>query len=172
MRNPDWFILIQQWRLKGMGAYGVTLPFLVGALGYKASETKLGAQHVSVVLNDIIEHPVEGYVTEVRWCSDIGAPVLTVNSGDSVPERMPFESFFPCPNGEGQSLGFSQNIHSMFGLDCKDAEECFKKLLNYAAKFVAKEQYSRARSVNGRGFEYGSFCPEDLEYIQVTIMNH
>ena len=32
MNNVFWFTIIKQWREKGMGENGVTLPFLVGAL--------------------------------------------------------------------------------------------------------------------------------------------
>ena len=168
MNKPDWFLLIQQWRLKGMGEYGITLPFLVGALGYKSGESKLGVQHVRNVLNDIIERPVEGYVTEVRWCNGIDAPVFTVTPVDSI---LPFKSFFSRPNSEEASLGFSKDLQSsMFGLDCKDSSECYEKLINYSAKYIERGQYSRVMGDTVGKYEYRSFLPKDLEYIRETIM--
>lgn len=170
MSKPDWFTLIQQWRLKDMGVYGVTLPFLVGALGHKSGESNLGTQHVHDVLNDIIERPVDGYVTEVRWCSDIDAPVFTVMPIDSMSNQMLFKSFSPRLNSEGASLGFSEDIQSMFGLDCNDSCDCYEKLVKYAAKYIEKGQYSRIRRDTGGAYEYGSFLQKDLLYIQQTIM--
>ena len=56
MQSPDWFTLIEQWKARGMGQYGVTLPFLVGALGKPASE----------LLREVAHTNVAGFVVEVR----------------------------------------------------------------------------------------------------------
>lgn len=169
MKKPDWFILIQQWRLKNMGEYGITLPFLVGAIGYKSGKSKLGAQHVRDVLGDIIERPVVDYITEVRWCSEIDAPVFTV-AQNSISNRMPFKSFFSRPNSDEASLVFSDNLQSMLHLNCKDSRECYEKLISYAAQHIEKGHYSRNREDASGKYEYGSFLPKELQYIQETIM--
>ena len=38
MKTPFWFNIIQQWKLMGKGQYGVTFPFLMGALAHKSTE--------------------------------------------------------------------------------------------------------------------------------------
>lgn len=171
MSTPDWFILIQQWRVKGMGEYGVTLPFLVGALGYKSGESTLDAQQVRNVLNNIIEHPVDGYVTEVRWCGGIDAPVFTVALIDNSSGRMPFKSYLTSPSSEEAALGFSVDLQSEFGdLGCKNAKECYEKLIDYAAKHTEQGQFSRIRSEVEGKYVYGSFQPRDIKFIQETIV--
>ena len=39
MSNPFWFQLIKQWREKGMGHYGVSFPFLIGALAKQSGSS-------------------------------------------------------------------------------------------------------------------------------------
>ena len=156
MSNPDWFVLIQQWRLKGMGEYGITLPFIVGALGYKSGETNYQAVHVQDVLNKIINNPVDGYITEVRWCSNIDAPVFSVSPIDN-PYRMDVKSSFPRKHGGGISIGFSVDLHASDGLDCKDAQECYDKLITYAEEYVKNCNFSRNRSGEENNYEYGKF---------------
>ena len=170
MRYPDWFTLIQQWRIKGMGEYGITLPFLVGALAYKSAETSLGTQHIQSALDAIINSPVDGYVTEVRWCGGIDSPVFTVRSAENQSNQMVFKSFFKRPNSEEPSLGFSSDLQSMFGLGCENPEECYEKLISHAAGHVENGRYSRNYSAVTGKYEYGSFIDKDLAYICETIM--
>src|SRR5439155_12438428 len=48
-----------------MGRTGVTVPFVVGALALKAGHNhSLNADDVRQVVDEITQHPVEGYVTE------------------------------------------------------------------------------------------------------------
>ena len=171
MRKPDWFLLIEQWRAKGMGVFGVTLPFIVGALARKAGERKLDSGHVRKVLDEMIGHPVEGYVIEVKLCVDIDAPVFSAASkARGVSYRMPFEWFFPHPSGVGESLVLDQNLQSLFGSDCKDANECYSRLLAHATRHVASGNYSRNwDELEGR-YVYGSFSDKHLEYIRTTIL--
>lgn len=174
MNNPDWFILLERWKPEGMGEWGVTLPFLVGALAYKANQQDVGEQHVRNVLDDIIQHPVVGYVTEIRWCPDIDAPVISTCqldgdrcrfSGFLTRERIRSNVFFPRSSGEGESLVFSEDIQSMLHLGCKDANACLDRLVENAADPVSKGQYSKQKKGG-----YVSFQRKDLDYIQKAIM--
>lgn len=167
MKKPDWFLIIEQWAPKRMGEIGVTLPFLVGALAYKAGHTNLGAKHVRDVLNDIIKHPVENYVTEVSWCHNISAPVLNIKRIDS-PERMQSLVVIPRPSGKGESLVFGRNLE--FRWDSKNPWVWYERLVEDAEKPVSNGKYSRKRRDGGVEFEYGEFRDNELDYIQSTII--
>jgi hypothetical protein len=165
---PDWFTLISEWRKKSMGAYGVTLPFLVGALGYKTKKSGLGLDYVRNLFNDIINCPVDGYVTEISWCPDIDAPVLRVSPINN-PFPMPLKSTFSCSGG-GITLGFSENIHSVLNLDCKGASDCLEKLIAYAVNHLESGHFSRNRNNLTGDYEYGGFLPKELDFIHKTII--
>lgn len=156
MKKPDWFMLLEQWKTKGMGEYGVTLPFLVGALGRSAPQ----------LLKEIINSPVSGYVTEVRWCADLSAPTFSVTK--TTQSTMQLKSSVPDPNGE-TSLGFSQDLHSTLGLNCKDASECLKKLIDHAAPAIERHTYSRNLSTVTRKTEWGPFTVEEINFIKEVI---
>ncbi len=171
MATPDWFTLIQQWREKGMGEYGITLPFLVGALARKTGESSLNANHVREALDLIIKSPVDGYVTEVRLCAAIDAPVFTVTPLNSATNQMIHKSSFVRPSGEGTSLGFSTDLHSEYGgLGCSDADECFEKLINHAAEHVQQGHFSKYWSETENNYIYGEFQAKDLEFIKEVLM--
>jgi hypothetical protein len=170
MTKPDWFILLEQWRPKKMGVHGVTLPFIVGALAYKSGEKNLSARHVRNVLDDIINHPVEDYVTEVSWCPDLSAPVLNTVRIDDM--RMKTTVAFARPSEEGESLVFGPNLCGELHWNSKDPETLLERLVDDATEPVAIGQYSRKRILKERHleFEYGDFEPKELDYIQSTIM--
>jgi hypothetical protein len=164
---PDWFVLIEQWVPRGMGQTGITLSFLAGALAFKR-----GAQSVSVadlrhLLSEIVSKPVPGFATEVRWCHNIDAPVLTVERIERV---FPFKSSLPGPNGQA-SLGFSQDLQSSVGgLDCNSADRCLEKLIVYTAPHAASGNFSRVRDPINFELGYGAFLPNEIAYIQSTVM--
>ena len=110
MRRADWFTLIQEWKAKGMGQTGVTLPFLIGALANKSGRNEWSSQDVHYLIEEIVRHPEKGYVIEVNWCHNIHAPVLSAASIDDK-HRMPLKSCFTAENGD-PSLGFTQSIQS------------------------------------------------------------
>jgi len=167
MKKPDWFVLIEQWKARGMGQYGVTLPFLVGALGYKSGRSALSSNDIRDVLQEIVTNPVVGYVTEVRWCGNIDAPVFSVSRISDV-SKMPLTSYFPAQNGEA-SLGFSQDLQSMFGLNCSGTEECLDKLIAHAASHVEKGHVSRMLNSTTGQHEYVAFSPKERQFIEDTI---
>lgn len=156
MRQPDWFTLLEQWKVRYMGNYGVTLPFLTGALDRSASR----------LLKEIVENAVTGYVTEVRWCAELEAPtfsiVKTENSG------MEFKSFKLGPDGK-PSVGFSEDLQSMFGLNCKDADDCLKKLIDHAASPIGQKRYSRNRNLKTNICEWGSYTDKERQFIKDVI---
>lgn len=167
MKKPDWFVLIEQWKARGMGQYGVTLPFLVGALGYKSGRSALSSNNIRDLLQEIVTNPVTGYVTEVRWCQNIDAPVFSVARTNDR-SKMLLKSYFSAQNGE-MSLGFSQDLQSMFGLNCSGSEECLDKLIHYAAIHVEKGQFSRMLNTTTEQHEYGAFSPKEKQFIKDTI---
>src|SRR2546421_154946 len=117
MAQPDWFIVIEQWVPRRMGHNGVTLPFLVGALDFKAGQRgRLDAHDVRQVLDEIVERPIEGYVTEVSWCFDIDAPVLNTKRV-SAADRMKASVAFARPDGTGEAFVFAPNLQSRWGRD-------------------------------------------------------
>jgi hypothetical protein len=168
MTKPDWFILIEQWVPQRMGEHGVTLPFLVGALAHKAGQTDTGVEQVHKILDDIVRHPVEGYVTEVSWCSNISAPVLNTKKVNAQ-DRMSLEATIPRPSGDGESIVFSLTLR--FQWDLKDARALLARLLEDAAEPVSKGCYSRNRKNGTLEFEYSDFPPKELRYIEDTIMH-
>ena len=113
---------------------------------------------------------MEGYVTEVRWCGDIDAPVFTVSPMTDEAVRMPFDCYFPRPNGKGESLIFSRDLQSMFGLNCQNANDCYMKILDYATDIVEQGKYSRRWNNDLKSYEFGQFSQRDMEYINSTIM--
>lgn len=74
MAKPFWFQLIKEWRDQGMGQYGVSFPFLTGAIA-KQSGSTIDHQFIDDIFNEIIINPVEGFYCEVRWCGNIDEPV-------------------------------------------------------------------------------------------------
>lgn len=156
MQKPDWFALIEQWKAQNMGEYGVTLPFLVGVLGISASQ----------LLHEITTDPVPGYVTEVRWCAELRAPTLSVTTTDK--SKMRFESFVSGPNDK-PSVGFSKDLQSTFGLNCKGADDCLKKLADHAATAIAKKTFSRNRNSKTNSYEWGPYSQSEIQFIIKVI---
>ena len=154
MSQPDWFALIEQWKVRGMGEYGVTLPFLVGALGRSASQ----------LLQEITTEPVPGYVTEVRWCSQLSAPTFSAKkAGDS---EMPLDCYVSGPDGEA-SLIFAYNLRSM--LHCKDADDCLTKLAENAATPIEDGHFSRNLNFQTKKVEWGSYTVKEIKFIKDVV---
>jgi hypothetical protein len=160
MSKPVWFLLIEQWKTKGMGTTGVTLPFLEGALA-RIQNRSPSTQSIRLLLQEIVANPVAGYATEVRWCVNVDAPVLSVAK---LVECMPFKNQFSNSAGV-VSLGFSQDVQSMFGLDCNGSEDCLSKLVAYASGPVDAGSCSRVRNPKTGQWEFGDFSSKESGYI-------
>lgn len=167
MKNPDWFVLIEQWIPEKMGVFGITLPFLVGALAYKNDINKPDIVEVKKVLSEICNKPIDGYVIEVADCDDINAPVLRARRCDS-PFRIDRKIAITHPSGEGQSLVFGSGLSTHW--QSTDAKILVDRLAEDAAQHTEKGQYSRRRNPVDFSFEYGDFSPTEFEYIKRTIM--
>ena len=146
-----------------MGQYGITLPFLVGALARLRHEEP-SVENIRGLLQEIVANPFPGYVTEVRWCAQVDAPVFSIsrlnNSG-----QMPFKSHLANSRGE-VSLGFSQDLQSMFGLNCNGSSDCLEKLVVHAASPVESGRFSRVRNPANGEMEFGDFLPNEVRYIE------
>ncbi|MCI0563269.1 MAG: hypothetical protein MN733_32735 [Nitrososphaera sp.] len=161
MSKPLWFLLIEQWKFKGMGTTGITLPFLVGALA-RVQARKPSVQAMRELLQEMVASPLPGYVTEVRWCANVDAPVFSVSKLSA--GQMPFKSHFCSPTGE-VSLGFSQDLQSMFGLNCSGSSDCLEKLVELSSGPVESALCSRVRNPVTGEWEFGNFLPRESRYI-------
>lgn len=165
--RPDWFVLIEQWVPRGMGKYGPTLPFVVGALAHKTNEVETGMHHIEKLLDDIVRVPIAGYVTQLSWCANISAPVLTTRRMD---DRYRMRSPISLSDGTGTAevFVFGQDLISRWKL--KDASTALDRVKQDAAGPVEKRQYSRNWSSTAHQDEYGDFLPGEIQYIQDTII--
>lgn len=136
-------------------------------MGYKLIQSMFSSDDIRNVLKEILNNPVAGYVTEVRWCGNINAPVFSVSRTDDA-RRMPFASHFSAQTGE-VALGFSQDLQSMFNLNCSGNEDCLEKLVKYAAPYVEQGHFSRVRNKTSGQLEYGPFTENDRKFIEETI---
>jgi hypothetical protein len=167
MSAPDWFIIIEQWKVKGMGSYGVTLPFIVGALAYAKGERAVSVENIREVLSEIIESPVKDYITVVRWCGDIDEPVFSIRE-PSDPYSLSISDFFLRRDGNGRAVVFTEDLMSMINLDCKTAAECREKLVERAKEHVEKGFFSKSTGAIGI-LEFGEFTGRDLTYIKDVL---
>jgi hypothetical protein len=167
MELPDWFVLIREWRARGIGQVGVTVPFMVGALARASGTEKTDKQDVLSALNDIARHPVDGFVISVSYCPNIQAPVLSADSLTDK-QRMPLTYYLTGDNGQ-QSLGFSQNAVSFLCLDCSKAQQCLNAFAEKAAPHVEKGEFSRVMGEDPWEPIYGPFSDSDLQFIDETI---
>lgn len=170
MNTPSWFIIIEQWRKKRMGEYGVTLPFLVGALAYANGRETASLNDVRILLTEMIENPVDGYMAVIRWCGDIEEPVISMEALDD-PYKLAIKDGYRRPKDNGMSLAFTQDFMSMFNFDCKTAEECRNKLANYAKDYVEKGCFSKNLNPETQRREFGRFTERDVDYIKSVIPN-
>jgi hypothetical protein len=167
--NPDWFLLIRDWVPSGMGSEGVTLPFLVGALGHKTGTTRLDSSNVVALLDEMINRPVDDYVTEVMWCGNIKAPVFRTRRLDSR-ERLKPACVIRDTTGQKEVLVFSENIRVV--LKSNDSSVLLDRLVVNANEPVSQGKYSRNRkSGTFMEYEYGAYTQRDLQYIEKTIRN-
>lgn len=161
MKNPFWFNIIQQWKLMGKGDYGVTFPFLMGALAYKSTEET----DISSVFQSIINEPVDGFYSEVRWCENIDEPVISIVKLENI-TKVAIKAGFSARGADTTSLAFTEDLISFFHLDCKTADECLSKLIFYTGKFVSNGQYSN--QLNRKKFEreFAPFSADDIQFIE------
>ncbi len=168
MNTPNWFVIIKQWRTKKMGEYGVTLPFLVGALAYVNGQEKASLNDVIVLFDEMIENPADGYMVEIRWCGDIQEPVMSMRALND-PFVVAIKGSYSRPKGGGMSVAFTDDLMSMFNLNCKTAAECRDKLTIYAKDYVENGYFSKNLNPETMKREFGCFSERDIQYIKSVI---
>ena len=139
MKKPIWFNIIKKWKDSGKGEYGVTFPFLVGALAYHFDK-KPTQKFVDEILENIKSNPVHGYYCEVRWCENINEPVISVKE---LKELTSIILKADCKVNEIVSLGFTMDLMGMFHLNCETAHDCLLKLSTYTFEHVGKGNFSK-----------------------------
>ncbi|MEA1989213.1 MAG: hypothetical protein U9N57_08420 [Pseudomonadota bacterium] len=160
MDKPFWFKIIEQWKEMGKGEYGVTFPFLIGAIA-KASAQEPNDELVRKTFQEIIENPFPGYYCEVRQCGNINEPVASVKKVSEI-HNVSIKSKFSIPGSGDASLAFTTDLMSMFALDCSSEQECLEKLVALTNKYASEGNFSK---------NAGSFTPftvGDLEFIEVV----
>jgi len=158
MKNPYWFNVIQQWKEKGKGEYGVTLPFLVGAIA-KASNEAANETLIREIFHEIIENPVSGYYCKVRWCGNINEPVASVKPVAEI-HKVSIKSQFVSKKAEIVSLAFTTDLMSMFNLNCSNYEDCLEKLIASSIDQIAEGNFSK------NGGIFTPFTAGDLRFIE------
>ncbi|EGR2699503.1 hypothetical protein NB491_07735 [Vibrio alginolyticus] len=153
--NEIWFQLIKQWKESGRGKYGLTFPFLVGALAKLKVEDPT-KEFITEVFTQIINNPVKDYYGEVRWCANIDEPVISVNQLDHLRNVSIKDSF---KVGDVTSLAFTTDLMSMLHLDCDNANQCLKKLIDITHKFTKEKRFSKNKSI------FSDFSEDDLRFI-------
>jgi hypothetical protein len=150
-----WFELIKQWKSSGRGHYGLTFPFLIGALAIINKEEPT-RKFVTDIFTKIITKPVTGFYGEVRWCGNIDEPVISVSHIENLPLISIKDSF--KINGV-TSLAFTTDLMDMFHLDCETAKECLNKLIEHTYSITKDNVFSK----NGGVFTV--FSNDDLHFI-------
>ncbi len=157
MNNPFWFQLIKKWREKGMGEYGVSFPFLVGAMATKFRR-KINREYIEGVLQEIIDSPAQGYYCEVRWCGNIDEPVVSAESISTIKKKS-IQAQFTNEAGE-RSLAFTSDLMSRFNLNCKTKEECLEKLIIRTLENTENNLFSKNNGV------FGEFTADEARFIE------
>lgn len=163
MNNPIWFNLILQWKKMGRGLYGISFPFLVGAVDFE-NRAKIDEKFIRAVFSEIEKNPVEGYYCEVRWCGDIGEPVASIKPLSD----LEIISIHSTLNGNNQvSFGFTSDLMSMFNLNCETPEECREKLIIKTFNIVKDGSFSK------NGGKFTQFTDDDIKFINnVSNLEH
>lgn len=161
MKKPFWFNIIQQWKLMGKGQYGVTFPFLMGALAHNSTE----GTDISSVFQSIINEPVDGFYCEVRWCGNIHEPVISIVKLEDI-TKVAIKAGFSARSSDITSLAFTEDLMSFFHLDCKTADECLSKLISYTEKFVSNGQHSNQLNRQTLEREFAPFSADDIQFIE------
>ncbi|WP_282131411.1 hypothetical protein [Pseudoalteromonas aliena] len=155
MNKPFWFNVIKQWVDMGKGEYGVTFPFLVGALA-----NQLDKEPSKMLIDETFENikntPVNGYYCEVRWCENINEPVISVKELKEL-TNITLKADYKVY--DKVSIGFTMDLMGMFHYDCDTAHDCLLKLTSYSLEFVSKGCFSK------NGGEFTPFTNDDLAFI-------
>lgn len=156
MNRPFWFNVIRQWRQMGKGAYGITFPFLVGAVAIHFGKEPDG-DLVADVFNKMKNDPIDGYYCEVRWCGNIDEPVVSINEVANV-SKVSIKA--ECRARGKISIGFTTDLTNAFHLDCVTSDECLNKLRSYTEDVVRHRTFSKNRG------QFTPFTEGDIDFIK------
>lgn len=140
-----------------MGQYGVSFPFLVGAVATKF-ENRINEEFIKGIFQEIIEHPATGFYCEVRWCGSIDEPVVSVESIDTIKNKS-IQAQFTNDTGDA-SLAFTSDLMSMLSLNCETKEECLTKLISRTLEKAEKKLFSKNNGI------FGNFTADELRFIE------
>ena len=140
------------------GEYGVTFPFLIGAIARESSQ-KISDEFVTKIFLEIRNEPVSGYYCEVRWCGNIEEPVASVKNISEI-KNVSIQSSFKDITNKNISLAFTTDLMSMFNLDCKTNEECFHKLVARTIGRATKGEFSKNSG------HFNAFNDDDIKFIE------
>ncbi len=155
---PFWFKIIEQWREMGKGEYGVTFPFLAGAIA-RTQGKNIDHEFVVNMFQNVIDESVSGYYCEVRWCNNIDEPVASVKKSEAL-KGASIKSHFCTPENESVSLAFTTDLMSMFNLYCTTSEECLAKLIDKTEETIRNGGFSKNSG------QFTDFTESDIEYIE------
>lgn len=152
---PIWFDLIEKWVMSGRGEYGISFPFLIGAIALKTNEDATGTL-IDSIFEEILRNLVPGYYCEVRWCGNINELVASVKKIESI-EQVAIKDKYD--SGGQVSLAFTSDLMSMFNLNCETKEECLHKLKELTKSIVEKGVFSKNHG------SFTEFTKDDLDFI-------
>ena len=139
-----------------MGQYGVSFPFLVGAIANKFGGN-INKEFIGIIFQEIIDNPAEGYYCEVRWCGNIDEPVASIESSGIIKNKS-IQAQFTNKSGE-TSLAFTSDLMSMFTLNCENKEECLDKLIVRTLENAGNKLFSKNNGV------FSDFTDNEVRFI-------
>jgi hypothetical protein len=161
MSSPFWFQLIKEWKTKKMGYYGISFPFLIGAIAKKFG-SNVNKEFIESVFQEIINNPTQGYYCEVRWCGNIDEPVVSVESNSYIKKKSIQAQF---TNNFGEiSLAFTSDLMSLFTLNCKTKEECLDKLITKTLEKAENNFFSKNDGV------FGEYTADEISFIDDVFL--
>jgi len=134
---------------------------LVGALAFKKDNAKPTLTDARALLNDMIAHPVENYITVITWCGDIGAPIL---AAEEAPSQLVKPVGFRSPSGDWLSVAFGNDLQRRW--ESADETQLIESLLSDAEAPILNGTYSR----DWKSKSYRAFDPSEERFISETIL--
>ena len=158
--RPDWFVIMQEWVKHGHGERGVTLPFLVGAIALRNSNSKPMPEDAKALLSEMIANPVDDYSTDIGWCSTLGAPVLAaVHSPSEATSKIGFAR----PGKNELCVIFGDQLQGHWNIS--DAQSLLNELIDDARDPILAGTFSR----DSASKSYRAFQPWEISFIKKTF---
>lgn len=163
---PDWFRLIKAWH--DQGHYGLTLPFIVGAIALRNGSSVAGRGEIEALLTQMIEDAVTGFIVHVRWCMDYQSAVFTVYEEDS-PYRLYNDNGgieIKNTTRPGAVIVIERNLAARWNLPY-DGNRLIAALIDQAELLAHEGRFSKSWKEDG--LEYGYFADEDITFIREIL---